>query len=106
MAQSSRPKTASSTAKKSRPWKSTGRLSTNESDLFRYCGGGSVERVTDQFADLSSVDSRPVLFQGRLFFAVDDDVFGRELWALDPMTALFCDGFADGDDDDWSSSLP
>ncbi len=80
--------------------------STNESDLFRYCGGGSVERVTDQFADLSFVDSRPVLFQGRLFFAVDEPVFGRELWAIDPMTAVFCDGFADGDDDSWSTSVP
>ena len=80
--------------------------STTESDLFRYCGGGSVGRVTDQFADLSFVDSRPVLFQGRLFFAVDDDVFGRELWAIDPLTALFCDGFDDGHDDDWTSSVP
>lgn len=80
--------------------------SPTESDLFRYCGGGSVERVTDQFADLSFVDSRPVLFQGRLFFAVDEPVFGRELWAIDPMTALFCDGFADGHDDDWSTSVP
>ena len=80
--------------------------STNESDLFRYCGGGSVERITDQFADFSFVDSRPVLFQGRLFFAVDDAVFGRELWALDPMTAVFCDGFDDGHDDDWSTSVP
>ncbi len=80
--------------------------STNESDLFRYCGGGSVERVTDQFADLSFVDSRPVLFQGRLFFAVDEPVFGRELWAIDPMTAVFCDGFDDGHDNDWSTSVP
>ena len=80
--------------------------STNESDLFRYCGGGSVERVTDQFADFSFVDSRPVLFQGRLFFAVDEAVFGRELWAIDPMTALFCDGFDDGHDDGWSASVP
>ena len=80
--------------------------STNESDLFRHCGNGSVERVTDQFADLSFVDSRPVLFQGRLFFAVDDDVFGRELWAIDPMTAVFCDGFEDGHDDDWTASVP
>ena len=80
--------------------------STNESDLFRYCGDGSVERVTDQFADFSFVDSRPVLFQGRLFFSVDDDTFGRELWAIDPMTAVFCDGFDDGDSGDWSAAVP
>ena len=50
--------------------------STNQSDLFRYCGGGSVGRVTDQFADLSFVDSRPVLFQGRLAAEAEDQIQG------------------------------
>ncbi len=79
----------------------------NENDLFRYCGGGTVERVTDQFADATaSIHDVLVLFQGRIFFSADDDVNGRELWAVDPMTAVFCDGFEDGHDDGWSASAP
>jgi len=79
----------------------------NETDLFRYCGGGIVDRVTDQFADATaSIQGVLVQFQGRIYFSADDGVNGRELWALDPLTALYCDGFEDGHDDDWSSSVP
>ena len=80
---------------------------SNEVDLFRYCGGGEVERVTDQFAAATaSIFGTLVLFQGRIYFSADDGVYGRELWAVDPMTAIFCDGLEDGDDADWSTSVP
>ncbi len=80
---------------------------SNETDLFRYCGGGIVERVTDQFAEATaSIHGVLVLFQDRIYFSADDPVNGRELWYVDPMTAVFCDGVEDGHDDDWSSSVP
>lgn len=80
--------------------------SVTASDLFRYCGSGSVERVTDQFADVSYITSAATPFQGRLYFSANQAATGQELWALDPMTAVFCDGFEDGHDDGWSASVP
>jgi len=80
--------------------------SATASDLFRYCGGGTVERVTDEFADTSYVTSAPTLFQGRLYFSALQAATGQELWMIDPMTAIFCDGLEDGHDDDWSASVP
>ena len=75
-------------------------------ELFRYCGSGSVERVTDQFADASYVTSSVTLFQGRLYFSASEAATGQELWAIDPLTAVFCGGFEDGHDDDWSAAVP
>ena len=80
--------------------------SVTASDLFRYCGGGVVERVMDQFADTSYITSKPVLFQGLLYFNAFQEATGQELWAVDPMTAVLCDGFEDGDASGWSSSAP
>ena len=63
--------------------------------------------MTDQFAAATaSIHGVLVEFQGRIHFSAEDDVNGRELWAVDPMTALFCDGLEDGDDDGWSASVP
>jgi ELWxxDGT repeat protein len=73
-------------------------------DLFRYCGGGTVERVTDLFADASYIGKGLVVFQGRIYFPAWDSVNGRELWAVDPLTAVFCDGFEEGDLAGWLSA--
>lgn len=75
-------------------------------DLFRHCGDGTIERVTDQFAGTEFIEGVLTVFQGRIFFTGKDTATGRELWAVDPLTALFCGGFEDGNDDDWSSSMP
>lgn len=75
-------------------------------DLFRYCGGGAVERVRDSLAGSPAVQPGFAVFEGRIYFAATDATHGGELWALDPFEALFCDGFEDGDDDGWSVSLP
>lgn len=75
-------------------------------DLFRYCGGGSVERVTDQFAGNTAIQPGIVVFQGRIFFSATDATFGGELWELDPFEATFCDGFEEGDANAWSASAP
>ncbi len=80
--------------------------STSASDIFRICGGGSVERVTDHFADSTYVASTVVLFQGRLYFAAFEPATGKELWAIDPFTAVFCGGFETGDTGGWSASVP
>jgi ELWxxDGT repeat protein len=75
--------------------------SSSAGDLFRYCGGGNVERVTDQFIDASSVVNPPIEFQGQLYFVADVSAFGRELWRVDPWTVVFCDGFEDEDTAAW-----
>ena len=80
--------------------------SVTASDLFRYCGGGLVERVTDQFADVSYISSPPIVFQGRIYFSAYEAATGHELWVLDPFTATFCDGFEEGNDDAWSAAAP
>lgn len=80
--------------------------SPTASDLFRYCGGENVQRVTDQFADDSYVSSSFIVFQGLIYFSAFAAEFGQELWALDPLVTLFCDGFGDGNLDAWSSSVP
>lgn len=74
---------------------------TPAGDLFRYCGSGAVERVTDLFADASYIGKGLVLFQGLIYFPAWDSVHGRELWAVDPWTAIFCNGFEEGDVSGW-----
>ena len=77
-------------------------------ELYRHCDGSeSIERVTTLFdSNDDHFNHGLIAFGDRIYFLADEDLTtGRELWSLDPMQPIFCDGFRDGDDDRWSSTV-
>jgi len=76
-------------------------------DLYRYCGNGEAQRVTDAFATGSDyVQSELIVLGDRLLFVARTSTHGAELWALDADEATFCHGFEDGVTAGWSTTVP
>jgi hypothetical protein len=75
---------------------------SNDGDLYRYCGAGLVGVATSAFAgeDRSVVSQHPVDFQGRVFVSATDPDFGEELWEIAP-AHRFCDDFETGSLSSW-----
>lgn len=71
---------------------------SDDADLYRYCGAGSVAPASAAFAgvDVTLTDDRVAVFNGRAFVAASDPTYGSELWAVTP-AHLFCDDFESGD---------
>jgi ELWxxDGT repeat protein len=82
---------------------------TIDRDVWRWCGGESVERVSDGFASNQAWigEGGLVAFDGKILLAANDGQgTGTELWSLAPMTAIFCSGFLAGDTAEWSAVAP
>lgn len=82
---------------------------TVDRDVWRWCGGETVERVSDGFASNQAWigEGGLVPFDGRILLAAKGlDGAGTELWSLAPMSAIFCSGFLPGDVGEWSAVAP
>lgn len=75
--------------------------------VYRYCGAGDVMPVIDprNGSDPNPAGERTLAFGGRLYFAGEDAVSGRELWTFES-SHLFCDDFESTDTGWWSTTTP